>query len=315
MRRLPLSTTVGLFILGGVVAFAIAILLFSSGFQWGMGHNFVLYFNESVNGLNVGAPVKLRGVQVGQVRKITVQFDPIKRRVSVPVVIALDKAYFSLRHQEENTHLLTNVGHPVAESPLVLGLVGALQTESFVTGQLFIELNYEALDARHYLTLSSDGLPEIPTRSSNLQNIGGQVLTIVEGLSSIDYASIGSSIREIASHLAGVPFASISKNLDTNVTSALTAFSETCRQMGALAGQAAKIMDPTADNFKVAALEFAESMRYLRLLFGDGSSLRIGLDRCMHNLGSAATVMRLFFEFLERNPDALLRGKYNGERP
>ncbi|MDR2676959.1 MAG: MlaD family protein [Puniceicoccales bacterium] len=277
MRKLPSSTTVGLFILGSVMVFVVAILLFSSGFHWSRRHSFVLDFSESINGLDVGAPVKMLGVQVGQVRSVSLRFDPAKKKISVPVTITLDDTYFTISKGDHGTQSLSwpEGSHP--ESQMLCGLVGSLQTDSFVTGKLFVELSYEPLGAQYPVSVGGGKIREIPTRASNLQNLSGQVMTIVEGLSSIDYASIGTSVQEIFTQLSQIPFASTGKNL----------------------GQIFQ--------------EFAESARHLRLLLGDGSSMRIDLDRCLRNMGSAAAVIQLFFEYLERNPDALLRGKYVGD--
>jgi paraquat-inducible protein B len=279
MRKLPSSATVGLFILGSVVAFVVAILLFSSGFRWSRKHSFVLDFSESINGLDVGAPVKMLGVQVGQVRSVSLRFDSAKKKISVPVTISLDDTYFAVSNGNYGMHILgkTESSHP--EPQILRGLVGSLQTDSFVTGKLFVELSYEPLGTSYATPLGSGKIREIPTRASNLQNLSGQVMTIVEGLSGIDYASIGASVQEVSSQLAQIPFASTGKNL----------------------GQIFQ--------------EFAESARHVRLLLGEGSSMRIDFDRCLRNMSSAAAVIRLFFEYLERNPDALLRGKYAGEHP
>lgn len=254
--------------------FVIAILLFSSGFHWGRQHSFVLYFSESINGLDVGAPVKMLGVQVGQVRNVSLRFDPDKKKITVPVIITLDDTYFTISSGNYGLRQGSR-----SEPQVLHGLVGSLQTDSFVTGKLFVELSYEPLEAQRFSTTNGWKTHEIPTRASNLQNLSGQVMTIVEGLSGIDYASIGTSIQEISSQLSQIPFASMGKNL----------------------GQIFQ--------------EFAESARHLRLLLGEGSSMRIDLDRCLRNMSSAAAVIQLFFEYLERNPDALLRGKYMGEHP
>ncbi|MDR1457203.1 MAG: MlaD family protein [Puniceicoccales bacterium] len=275
MRKLPSSTTVGLFILGSVIVFVGAVLLFSSGFHWNRKHSFVLYFSESINGLDVGAPVKMLGVQVGQVRSVSLRFDPTKKKISVPVTITLDDTYFTTSNGNYGMQMSGDGLN--SESQILHGLVGSLQTDSFVTGKLFVELSYEPLGAQNPAPIGGWKVHEIPTRASNLQNLSGQVMTIVEGLSGIDYASIGASIQEIFAQLAQIPFAATGRSL----------------------GQIFQ--------------EFAESARHIRLLLGEGSSIRIDLDRCLRNISSAAAVIQLFFEYLERNPDALLRGKYVGD--
>jgi paraquat-inducible protein B len=261
------------------MVFIVAVLLFSSGFHWRRCHSFVLDFSESINGLDVGAPVKMLGVQVGQVRSVSLKFDPIKKKISVPVMITLDDTCFTIAKDNYGLQSADKPQGAHLDPQILRELVGSLQTDSFVTGKLFVELSYEPLVAQRPAAMNSGKVREISTKASNLQNLSGQVMSIVEGLSDIDYAAIGASLQEISSQIAQIPFASTGKNL----------------------GQIFQ--------------EFAESARHIRLLLGEGSAIRIDLDRCLRNMGSAADVVRLFFEYLERNPDALLRGKYVGDCP
>ena len=71
---------VGSFVLGGLVLVVVALLSFRSLHLFSKPGRFVAYFNESVQGLDVGSPVKLRGVRVGRVAAIRVDYDAASRR-------------------------------------------------------------------------------------------------------------------------------------------------------------------------------------------------------------------------------------------
>ena len=70
MSKQASKALIGGFVLGAVILVAAATVIFGSGRFFSEKQVFVLYFDGAVNGLNVGAPVKFRGVTIGQVRKI-----------------------------------------------------------------------------------------------------------------------------------------------------------------------------------------------------------------------------------------------------
>jgi paraquat-inducible protein B len=328
MKRLSPSF-IGLFIVGAVALFVISIVLFSSGLHFGKNHTFVLYFNESVNGLDIGAPVKLRGVRVGQVRQIATKYDSTRHRVRVPVTIRLEDTYFrmakkaiasqaksrgSARHQADaasgkNAAALL----PPSGLPMVYGLIGSIQTESFVTGKLFIDLNYEELDTDRYPTRDENGILEIPTKPNNLQNISEQVMTIVEGLSNIDYAAIGTLMQRICNHFAAIPFSDMCNSIHGAILGVLNAFHGTAVHVQGLSDGISQEANLAIRNFALAFGELAGTLRRLQAVIGEGAALPENVEYFLRSVGSAASALRFFLEFLERNPNALLTGKYREE--
>ena len=91
--------TVGAFVLGGIGLILVAIVVFGSGSLFTKTHEFVIYFGGDINGLRVGAPVKFKGVEIGQVSRIRLRLEQdinqqngqLKADVRIPVVISLDE--------------------------------------------------------------------------------------------------------------------------------------------------------------------------------------------------------------------------------
>ncbi|MDR2576751.1 MAG: MlaD family protein [Puniceicoccales bacterium] len=337
MKTTSDTTAVGLFTVVGILAFIIAILLFTNGAFLSKDHMFVLYFDESVNGLDVGAPVKIRGVCVGSVKKVVAHFDRERKCVRVPVTIILEDAYFRtgrrerLRISREDREMLQNAPNAETTSasfrcmPLIVGMVGSLQTESLVTGKLFVDLNYEPTLAHTYLRLDENGIPEIPTKPSNLSNLNDQLNAIADGLSGIDYATIGEGIKRLVMQLSSVEWKALAHSI-TGAASSVESLvgGEEVRTIGqkvrAICGnieefsaQLQSDTGPLLQSSERMCRELAALSHEMRGLLMSGAPLPIELETLLKNMGAAAESVRNFFDLLEQNPSALLVGKPKGQ--
>ena len=88
---------IGGFVVVALILMAASLVLFSSGKFFQKTDKFVLYFDESVKGLSVGAPVLFKGVQVGSVTSIVIVVDTAKHQADIPVIIEIDLDRFELR--------------------------------------------------------------------------------------------------------------------------------------------------------------------------------------------------------------------------
>jgi paraquat-inducible protein B len=84
------TTTIGLFIVTGVALGLIGLLLFSSSKMFSQSRDLIVYFNESLNGLNEGAPVKFRGVTIGSVKRVMVRFNQATNDFAMPVILEIE---------------------------------------------------------------------------------------------------------------------------------------------------------------------------------------------------------------------------------
>ncbi len=168
-------TLVGGFVVGALALVVIGIITFGSGRLFSKTFEFVLYFDSSVNGLNIGAPVKVRGVEIGTVTNILLTLDreKIKKEAAesgvrqamqrwnprIPVIIEIDAE--KLTSRGATGLALTD---PEAFDALIeQGLRGQLQTESLVTGLLYIDLDFHPGSSVNVVEASVSGYKEIPT--------------------------------------------------------------------------------------------------------------------------------------------------------
>ncbi|MCA1791904.1 MAG: MlaD family protein, partial [Thioalkalivibrio sp.] len=122
-------TAIGLFMIGAILLSVIAVVALASG-TFRKQSTFISYFGESVNGLEIGAPVKFQGVPVGQVTNLLIQIEPVDKTFEVPVQYDIDLT------------LLTSAGGTfvqlddatVLQQQISDGLRAQLQMESLVTG-------------------------------------------------------------------------------------------------------------------------------------------------------------------------------------
>ena len=75
MIRKVNKTVIGIFVVGALVLLMIAIVVFGSGELFKRTNKFILYFDGSVKGLSIGAPVTFRGVNIGTVKDISLIYD------------------------------------------------------------------------------------------------------------------------------------------------------------------------------------------------------------------------------------------------
>jgi len=90
MNKKTSPALIGAFVVGAVVLLVIAVIAFGSGRLFRQTKEFVLYFDGTVNGLHIGAPVKFKGVEIGSVKNILLQLDNDTRVDKIPVIIEID---------------------------------------------------------------------------------------------------------------------------------------------------------------------------------------------------------------------------------
>jgi paraquat-inducible protein B len=185
----PVSKTlIGGFVVGAVGLVVAGVLIFGSGKFLRETNKFVMYFEGSVKGLNVGAPVVFRGVKVGGVTDIQLHYNPADMSVTIPVFIEIEPDHFrayggpparGASPQRYLELLLDRVrGRTDSERRLRLlierGLRARLQMQSLVTGQLLVEMDFHP-DKPVKLVGGDTDYAEIPTIPSPLEELSKKI--------------------------------------------------------------------------------------------------------------------------------------------
>jgi paraquat-inducible protein B len=184
---------IGAFVVGAVVLVVVGVLLLG-GAEWlTEKRTFVAYFEGSVKGLTVGAPVEFQGVKVGAVTDIQLQFLTGENEFRIPVFIQIEPGRMTQvgRHVEAKGQLLK----PLIER----GLRAQLEMQSFVTGQLAVQLGFHPDTP---ICLVGDGtVPEIPTMPTTMQEVAQ---TVTQALTDIRQLPIPQLIGQLAETAQGL---------------------------------------------------------------------------------------------------------------
>lgn len=256
MRKEPNKRLIGLFIVSGLSVLLIVISLFlrEKIFYGNNSKTLVMYFEESINGLNVGAPVVFKGVQIGKVANIDLIADTNTLDFSIPVYVRMvQRGQGDINSNEFDTKI------ELLNALIDKGLRARLTTQSYLTGLLMIEL--EMLPDTRIVRRNPKDSPylEIPTVLSPIGELskGIQDLPIRQSVEKFNlfFDKLNNKIMPQVEQIVA------------NVN----------RTVGGNKGMSAETMT--------------------------------NLNRAINNVAEAAKSMRNFTDYLERHPEALLKGK------
>ena len=329
MNKKISPTLIGAFVIGAIALLVIAIIVFGSGRLFKQTREFVLYFETSVNGLRVGAPVKFKGVEIGSVKNIVLQLEKDTQVARIPVIIEIDLEKLTAR----------GAAGTIAEDPEAfrkaitdLGLRGQLLMESLVTGLLYVGLDFFPGTPVNLVqqTGGDHKYPEIPTTPTTLEQAQDAVTRIINKLEQIDLKGLIKSLEgtvagfsqlvnspELKSALqrldrtmpkiddAIVAIRKMISSLDGNMTTLSTNLQQTSDAARGAMQQAGMTLKQTD-----AALKEAEAaMINIRGLSDPESVTFYELGRSLREVSAAARSLRLLSNSIERNPRALIFGK------
>ena len=252
----PNNRAIGGFIILGFLLFVGALLFFFGG---RLERNYVtpvLFFEGSVKGLTVGSSVYFRGVPVGRVEKI--QMIPNNEdKIVIPVYIRIDPrmtANGKMSKSQMEKWIADLVNH---------GLKGKLQSQSVLTGQMTIELDF---------------YPKYPHRH----------LAEKYGVDDTEIPTVPSILDEISNNLGKIPFSDISTNVNGLLQHLNADMPELLHQSTAA----------------VSSIN-----RLANSLSGPGANTISDLNKMIHDVSEAARAVSRLSDYLERHPEALLKGK------
>ncbi len=322
MSKKANPTLIGLFVVTAIGLFILATFLFNDGALFSKKKYYVLFFENTVTGLTVGSPVSFRGVKVGTVTDITLQVDPQKKQIYIPVHIEIEPRRFSTAASEGETVS----GSFDLQNLVDRGLRAQLQIHSFITGQLFIQLDFYPHETPQYVG-AINGYPEIPTVPSLLDKLGGKLenysyeklLDNLAGTMSgleqlVNSPELMDTVRSLNKVLKNVD--TMISNLDKQVTPISSNLNRTLVDAQKALAEMRTLTSNLDSHAESMSATFEQSMTQANAAFSslgeqlsDDSELHYQLSRVLQELTESVRSLRILSDTIERHPETLLKGK------
>jgi len=323
MSEKPNKTLIGAFVLGALALLLLAVAVISSGRLFSTPLRFVLFFESSLKGLSVGSPVITHGVPWGRVTAIRMAGDVNTLEFLIPVYVELDT---SILKDLKNLPSTPAIDAPYLNKMMQRGFRGRLNSQSLLTGQLLIELDYfpDAQRQDSFMPMPVyDSLLVIPTIPSPFE-------TVSQRLSELPVERLVQNLIDILEKTDNILGSQAIKDLPGNLNSAVVearatfdAINTTMRSISHLAASldsVAGMVDKQTpgvlerarrliDTYTALADHLERSLESVRGVVGPNTAAVLEFTRAIREIGETAKALRGLAGMLERNPEALLLGK------
>ncbi|GJL54937.1 MAG: paraquat-inducible protein B [Nitrospirales bacterium] len=256
-------------------------------------YDYLLRFAGSVRGLRVGAPVELRGLQVGQVTHVGLGFMLDENRTT-NVVIGIQPERWTSDDLPTQEHLNNIFSRLVAE-----GLQAQLQSGNLVTGAMFVDLVPNATKRMSPLQVKKlvrdRGYVELPTGDSEFTQLTNQLSDTVEKIQAIPFESIGHNVDESLISLRNIVATLEHSNVAGNI------------------GEVALNLKAATEGLDATVRQLEQTLRSVDQTITPDSELNHNMNKMVRNISDAAKSMEELTDELNRYPNAVLRGREDND--
>ncbi len=315
MSRQINKTLVGGFVVGAIALVVLALVIFGSGKFFQSRRTYVMYFEGSVKGLSVGSPVNFKGVPIGEVTEIHLQFNPENLRLKIPVMVQF------IRERIEGTNELGNP-EKIMKRLIEKGLRAQLKMQSLITGQLMIELDF--YENRPAVYLGDGKTPEIPTVPSSIEELSRTLANVpfdqiaekltksIEGIERIiNSPDLSSTLKSLTVAIQDIQ--TLVRNVDSKIGPLSTEYSQLGKNLNQELDRISESVTKTLAAAEKASAQAGTLMQKTADITSEGSPVMYQLTRTMQDLAAASRSMRALTDYYEQHPESLLRGKSRSE--
>ncbi|MGH8784800.1 MAG: intermembrane transport protein PqiB [Cupriavidus necator] len=240
----------------------------------------VLNFDQSVRGLSPGAPVDFRGVTVGQVRSIGIEYQRDKKAFRMPVVVELYPSRMGLREKDVADDTRKRA---IVHSMVQRGMRAQLRTGNLLTGQMYVALDFFPKASSPVDLDLNASVPELPTTPGTFDELQAKLGDIVTKIGKVPFDQIGQDAR-----------------------TAMVSMNKMLVKADKLVAQ---VNGDVAPQVVAALQDMRRTLATANGALAPDASLQQDTRRMMQELTQTAVSLRMLTDYLERHPEALLQGK------
>lgn len=273
----------------------IASAAFTRTFRW------IAYFDGSVRGLQKGAPVEFKGIQIGRVVDVHLEVDREQASFKIPVLLDIEPERVQIAGEDPVLRFITREQHIEGMQRLIdRGMKARMKSGNLLTGQLLVDLDFYPDDQA---LLRGDGnVPEIPTLPSTVEEITRSLTAFLDKVQALPLGELTTSLTNT---VKGVEALVNSEELPR-------ALGSLDKALVSLDSLMTKVEQDMAPEVQATLAEAHETLKTIRQTIDTNSPLRYDLETTLEELANAARSIRLLAEYLESNPNALIYGKSGG---
>jgi paraquat-inducible protein B len=259
----------------------------------GQSEIILLDFKQSVRGLTPGAEVSFRGLVLGHVKSIGIEYDPKQREFSMPVLVEVYPARLGQKYVEDR---MQSKDTPQQRLQFMInrGLCAQLRTGNFLTREVYIAFDFFPK------AISASAGKKDASRSIAGEDTSHVLLQLPTIPSSVD--EIQTQISQIALKLSKVPFDQIGNEMQQS----LKVLKQTLNSTGQLAE---KLNNDVAPEITVAMKDVRKTLNAAERTLSEDAPLQQDLRQTLQELARAAASLRILTDYFERHPESVIRGK------
>jgi paraquat-inducible protein B len=312
---------VGIFVLGAVAIGLAGVLLLTSQDFFAPKERYAVFFPGSVKGLAPGSPVTFRGVQIGEVSQVTPFVTGGEPPVQIEVVLEIRPT--DVEAPEGGPNPFRNLaGADLAQALIDRGVRARLLTQSIITGQRYIDLDFMPSERGRFTGLGRQ-YPELPTSLSSLEKLGEEAGDFLEKLASLPLDQVFSNANAAFARLDTLL---ASPNLDGFLANAgrsaqaleptLVELRKTLENVNVVVQRldsemqrAGNTTRDTAEDLRKVLIRADSTLQRLEKAFNGVEDTQFQALRTMNDMSRTLEAMRNLLEFLEVHPEAFIAGK------